>query len=48
MAGPLSEAQLARMQGYWDAANYLVVGQIHYVRDHLDDIPEVRDWVWTD
>jgi len=29
MAGPLSEAQLARMQGYWD-------------------IPEVRDWVWTD
>jgi len=88
MAGPLSEAQLARMQGDWDAANYLVVGQIYlhvhalmhgrtgadrfhvhavpdaealirrcdtqlarhhdYVRDHLDDIPEVRDWVWTD
>jgi xylulose-5-phosphate/fructose-6-phosphate phosphoketolase len=19
-----------------------------YVRQHLDDIPEIRDWVWTD
>ena len=19
-----------------------------YVREHLDDMPEVRDWTWTD
>ncbi len=42
MAGPLSEVQLARMQAYWDAANYLVVGQIH-----LQDNP-LRDPVWAD
>ena len=40
MAGQLSETQLGRMQAYWDAANY--------VRQHLDDIPEIRDWLWTD
>jgi hypothetical protein len=28
MAGQLSETQLGRMQAYWNAANYLVVGQI--------------------
>jgi xylulose-5-phosphate/fructose-6-phosphate phosphoketolase len=73
MAAPLSAEQVARMQAYWDAANYLVVGQIYdkgravpnadvliqrcdqqlarhhdYVREHLDDMPEVRDWTWTD
>ena len=112
MAGQLSETQLGRMQAYWDAANYLVVGQIYLQdnpllrepyseiypevtrdtdglrrlfrqfstrealrrarrsvpnaedlirkcdaqlarhhddgRQHLDDIPEIRDWVWTD
>jgi xylulose-5-phosphate/fructose-6-phosphate phosphoketolase len=82
MAGVLSDQQLARMQAYWDAANYLVVGQI-YLQDNpllreplspehvkprllghwgtspglnfiyvhlnrLDDMPEVRDWTWTD
>src|SRR5262245_46704703 len=20
----------------------------HYVRENLDDMPEVRDWIWTD
>src|SRR5262249_14387812 len=33
MAGQLSETQLGRMQAYWDAANYLVVGQI-YLQDN--------------
>jgi len=32
MAPALSERQLALMQEYWDAANYLVVGQI-YLQD---------------
>ena len=62
MPGQLSETQLGRMQAYWDAANYLVVGQIYlqdnpllreplepaHIKPRLDDIPEIRDWVWTD
>jgi xylulose-5-phosphate/fructose-6-phosphate phosphoketolase len=66
MAGQRSETQLGRMQAYWDAANYLVVGQTHLqdnpllreplepahleprVLGHRVDIPEIRDWVWTD
>ncbi|MDQ6602804.1 MAG: hypothetical protein M3Z19_08750, partial [Chloroflexota bacterium] len=31
--GPLSPALLDRMQRYWDAANYLTIGQI-YLRDN--------------
>ena len=38
MAGQLSETQLGRMQAYWDAANYLVVGQIY-----LQDNPLLRE-----
>jgi xylulose-5-phosphate/fructose-6-phosphate phosphoketolase len=33
MKGPLSQALLDRMQRYWDAANYLAIGQI-YLRDN--------------
>jgi phosphoketolase len=47
MAGQLSETQLGQMQAYWDAANQLARHH-DYVRQHLDDIPEIRDWVWTD
>jgi len=62
MSAPLSERQLASMQAYWDAANYLVVGHADtlirrcdaqlarhhdYVREYLDDMPEIRDWTWT-
>jgi phosphoketolase len=38
MPGQLSETQLGRMQAYWDAANYLVVGQIY-----LQDNPLLRE-----
>ncbi len=38
MAAPLSAQQIARMQAYWDAANYLVVGQIY-----LQDNPLLRE-----
>jgi len=38
MSAPLSERQLASMQAYWDAANYLVVGQIY-----LQDNPLLRE-----
>ena len=44
MAGQLSETQLGRMQAYWDAANYLKPRLL----GHWVDIPEIRDWVWTD
>src|SRR3712207_6398101 len=33
LAGPLSEEMLDRMHRYWQAANYLTVGQI-YLRDN--------------
>src|SRR5262245_50759893 len=35
MASTLSEQQIARMQAYWDAANYLVVGQIYLQENPL-------------
>ena len=38
MSAPLSERQLESMQAYWDAANYLVVGQIY-----LQDNPLLRE-----
>ncbi len=38
MSAPLSEQQLESMQAYWDAANYLVVGQIY-----LQDNPLLRE-----
>src|SRR5262245_32425548 len=38
MASTLSEQQIARMQAYWDAANFLVVGQIY-----LQDNPLLRE-----
>src|SRR6516162_428592 len=38
MAGQLSDTLLGRMQAYWDAANYLVVGQIY-----LQDNPLLRE-----
>jgi xylulose-5-phosphate/fructose-6-phosphate phosphoketolase len=36
--GPLSAEQLADLQGYWQAANYLTVGQIY-----LQDNPLLRE-----
>jgi phosphoketolase len=41
------------LDAYWRAANYLTVGQIYlreyrYVREHLEDMPEVRDWTWSE
>jgi phosphoketolase len=53
MAGQLSETQLGRMQ-VPDAedlirrCNAQLARHHDYVRQHLDDIPEIRDWVWTD
>src|SRR4029079_4672186 len=37
-AGPLAPDLLARMQRYWEAANYLTVGQIY-----LQDNPLLRE-----
>src|SRR5260370_34090550 len=36
--GPLSAAQLEKMQRYWSAANYLTIGQIY-----LQDNPLLRE-----
>ena len=59
MAGQLSETRLGRMlrraRRSVPNAEELIrrcdaqLARHHdYVRQHLDDIPEIRDWVWTD
>ena len=59
MAGQLSETQLGRMlrraRRSVPNAEELIrrcdtqLARHHdYVRQHLDDIPEISDWVWTD
>ena len=35
VAGPLDEEELALIDGYWRAANYLSVGQIHLLDNPL-------------
>src|SRR5262249_20854092 len=43
VAGPLTAQQTALMQAYWDAANYLVGGQIY-----LQDNPPLREPLRTE
>jgi len=43
MPEALPDEQLDQMIDYWNAANYLTVGQIY-----LQDLPEVRGWTWPD
>ncbi|HUP31894.1 MAG TPA: hypothetical protein VM184_02590 [Gaiellaceae bacterium] len=42
----LSEADLAALDGYWRAANYLSVGQIYLLDNPLLRDPTIRDWTW--
>jgi phosphoketolase len=43
----LAPQLLKQMHAYWRAANYLSVGHKHYIDEHGEDIPEIRDWKWT-
>ena len=28
--------------------NQLITGAVEYSREHLEDLPEIGDWVWTE
>ena len=56
----LDPNRLRNLHRYWQAANYPQAGPLMewcqemlakhqtYTREHFEDMPEVRDWVWTD
>jgi xylulose-5-phosphate/fructose-6-phosphate phosphoketolase len=37
-----------RAPGLIDACTTLVAKAVAYSKEHLEDMPEIRDWVWTD
>ncbi len=45
MAGPLSSAQLGKMDAYWRAANYLSIGQIYLQANPLLEEPLKREHI---
>ncbi len=42
----LAAEALRRVRGHFGGTEELAVHH-DYVREHLDDMPEIRDWIWS-